>query len=160
MPKDISLTDDARRIQSAIVHFLGQMNHPVVHTHLRKQVDAFDKIAVVIVRTIRNCPDSPLRLTDLADRLGVELSTVSRKINHLEKLGFIERSDDPSDARASHISITSKGERLLAEVDACYVDITKHVVARWPHQNRKQFAELLELFALSTAEHLKKEDHS
>src|SRR3990170_3275929 len=43
----------------------------------------------------------PIRLTDLAQRMQLDASTVSRHARQLEERGLLERADDPDDRRAS-----------------------------------------------------------
>lgn len=55
-----------------------------------------------------------LRRVDLADRLGLTASGVTRTLLPLEKLGLVARQPDPRDARVGYASITPAGQALLA----------------------------------------------
>ena len=55
----------------------------------------------------------PLRLNDLADRMGVSAPTASRSVDALHDLGLVARVPDPHDRRALRIELTPAGERLL-----------------------------------------------
>lgn len=44
-------------------------------------------------------PVDPTRVSDLADHLGVTVSTMSLSIKRLERDGYVGRSSDPSDGR-------------------------------------------------------------
>jgi DNA-binding MarR family transcriptional regulator len=57
----------------------------------------------------------PLRLNDLADRMGVSPPTASRSVDALHELGLIERVPDERDRRALHIDLTPAGKKLLAD---------------------------------------------
>lgn len=54
-----------------------------------------------------------LRLTELAARLGVSLSTTSGQVDRLVEHGLLDRRDDPADRRQVVISVTAAGESLL-----------------------------------------------
>lgn len=56
------------------------------------------------------------RLNDLSDMTTVELSTLSRLIGTMEKMKLVSRSRLESNARTVAISLTGKGENLLAEL--------------------------------------------
>ena len=65
-----------------------------------------------------------VRLTVIADKLGVTKQAIGPLIDDLEREGVVERVDDPDDARAKRIRWTAKGERgllqglsLLAELE-------------------------------------------
>src|SRR5487761_676139 len=52
----------------------------------------------------------PLRLGDLAAAEGIAPSTLTRLVAVLEELGYVRRVADPSDARASTLAITPRGQ--------------------------------------------------
>ncbi|MGW8687703.1 MarR family winged helix-turn-helix transcriptional regulator [Streptomyces sp. NPDC055817] len=55
----------------------------------------------------------PLRISDLATRMGIALSTVSRMVDLLDGFGWIERQADPQDQRATLIALNDTGQALL-----------------------------------------------
>lgn len=55
------------------------------------------------------------RLSDLAARINLDLSTVSRHVQQLAKSGLVERSRDPNDGRAQQVELTAAGRELLKE---------------------------------------------
>ena len=54
-----------------------------------------------------------LRRTDLADRLALTASGVTRALLPLEKIGLVERQADPRDARVGFAVLTPTGQELL-----------------------------------------------
>lgn len=54
-----------------------------------------------------------LRRIDLAERLGLTASGVTRTLIPLEKLGLVERQPDPRDARVGYALLTHAGQQLL-----------------------------------------------
>lgn len=57
--------------------------------------------------------DAGVRLTALADRLGVTKQAVGPLVDDLEAEGVVERVDDPDDRRAKLVRWTAKGRRAL-----------------------------------------------
>ena len=55
--------------------------------------------------------------SELAESLQMERITVSRQASRLEKAGWIERQNRPRDARAYHLYLTPKAERLALRLD-------------------------------------------
>jgi DNA-binding MarR family transcriptional regulator len=54
-----------------------------------------------------------LTMSDIAQRLGVTVSTASGSVDHLVDLGLLRRVDDPSNRRQVRVSVTPLGlERL------------------------------------------------
>ena len=55
-------------------------------------------------------------MTTLADLLGVDAPTVTRKVQQLEQEGFVARHPDPDDRRATRIELSPAGRRTLQRV--------------------------------------------
>lgn len=89
---------------------------------------------------------APIALTDLASRLEVDQSTVSRQVNRLERLGLVRRTIDPADRRIARLAPTAKGTRLLDRVREVSLDDFEAVLGAWPASDRARFAELLDRF--------------
>ena len=58
----------------------------------------------------------PMRLGDLAAAEGIAPSTLTRLVTALEDSGYVQRTADPSDARASTLAITAHGEEALERI--------------------------------------------
>jgi len=50
-----------------------------------------------------------LRVSELAGCMGLDASTASRHVRHLEDGGYLARTGDPGDRRASRVRLTPKG---------------------------------------------------
>jgi len=55
--------------------------------------------------------------SELAELLQMEKITISRQADRLEKAGWIRRGDDAADARAYHLELTPRAERIIARLD-------------------------------------------
>jgi DNA-binding MarR family transcriptional regulator len=58
----------------------------------------------------------PMRLGDLAAAEGIAPSTLTRLVTVLEDSGYVRRCADPSDARASTLTITAHGQEALERI--------------------------------------------
>lgn len=73
----------------------------------------------------------PLRLSDLAVEVRLDVSTVSRHIRALEQLGYVARADDPDDRRVSLLSASRAGCTMLdRQFDASRGRIA-HILRDW-----------------------------
>jgi len=88
----------------------------------------------------------PIAVSALARRVRVDLSTMSRQLRPLETLGLVVRDTDPDDGRVAWLTISGKGDRLLARVDRAVVDDFDAALAGWPPGDRAQLAQLLARF--------------
>lgn len=64
--------------------------------------------------------DVPLSQRELADRLALEKSTVSRMVAELERHGLVERERDPGNRRTNRLRLTDAGRALHARIATNY----------------------------------------
>jgi DNA-binding MarR family transcriptional regulator len=57
--------------------------------------------------------EGPLRLSDLARRMGTSTPTASRAVDALEGLGLVTRATEPADRRALSLELSVAGRRLF-----------------------------------------------
>jgi DNA-binding MarR family transcriptional regulator len=96
----------------------------------------------------------PIALSDLAVRMDLDQSTVSRQVQALEISGLIERSPDPADRRSSLIAMSAEGAELLGRTREVARSDYDAALADWTDSDRTTFAALLDRFhaALVNAE--------
>lgn len=69
----------------------------------------------VILYYLDKSPEGKLRRVDLASRVGLTPSGVTRLLLPMEKIGLIKKEANPRDARVSFVSIAPGGKRKLLE---------------------------------------------
>jgi DNA-binding MarR family transcriptional regulator len=85
----------------------------------------------------------PLRLSELAERMGITAPTASRAVDGLVGLGILERLPDPGDRRAVRIDVTEPGRKLVEERMARAAAALEPAVGTLSAQDRAQLAALL-----------------
>lgn len=118
-----------------------------------------DKLSEVILLQAANDSECALRLSDIAGRLGVELSSVSRKVHKLEVAGFVGRVNDPNDGRAWRLQITEAGSHAVGELARARARLASDALATWSDGERHQLVELLEHFATDLCRQLGEKSH-
>src|ERR687890_181820 len=66
-----------------------------------------------LLNHLSRAPGARLRRVDLAERLGLTASGVTRSLLPLEKIGLVTRQPDPRDARVGYALITPTGDELV-----------------------------------------------
>ena len=66
---------------------------------------------------------------ELAARLGISAPTVSRLVDHLAELGFLERVADEDDHRATRVCLSPEGRDGLAAVREHGAGLLAHRIA-------------------------------
>jgi DNA-binding MarR family transcriptional regulator len=70
-----------------------------------------------VVSTLQEAPDGDgLRMSDLAGRVRGSPSRMTRRVEALEELGYVERRPDPDDGRAVRAHITDRGNSLMDSI--------------------------------------------
>jgi len=92
---------------------------------------------------IRLAEQGPLRVSALAGCLQVDLSTVSRQLTALESAGWVGRTSDPDDRRASLVRATEAGLAVLHANKEARRAAVREMLADWPEADRADFARLL-----------------
>jgi DNA-binding MarR family transcriptional regulator len=120
---------------------------PAVPARLRRSVAAhggIDPSDFPVLRWIEAW--GPLRLTDLAERIDLDASTVSRRVRDLEGKGLVNRTADADDQRASLIELAPEGRRLLARAREVHRRVLEAALAEWPTTDVQAFGDLLQRF--------------
>ncbi|MFM9443220.1 MarR family winged helix-turn-helix transcriptional regulator [Streptomyces acidiscabies] len=99
-----------------------------------------DRAAVALLRQVAD--SDPLRPGELAQRLGVEASHVTRTVQQLEKSGYVTRVPDPRDGRAQRIQLTEAGERAVGRIRAASQRGMQLALQDWTPQELEQLAGL------------------
>ena len=95
-------------------------------------------------------PANRLRRVDLAARLNVSQSTVTRLALPLEKLGFVKREADPRDARVGYVVLTKAGRQRVAEARATLERSAAGIFRdRWSDKEIATLASLLGRFTMA-----------
>lgn len=70
---------------------------------------------VLLLMYLERAPLNRLSRVDLARRLSVSPSTVTRMTAPLEKIGMVGRQSNPRDARLAYVVLTDGGRRTIAD---------------------------------------------
>lgn len=103
-----------------------------------------DAAGTVILARLR--ADTVTRLSDLADRLGLAPSTVSRQLPPLETAGLVARRTDPDDGRVSLLHLTDAGRDVAERIAVYQATRIATLMRDWPKHDIAAFADLLDRF--------------
>lgn len=99
-----------------------------------------DRAAVALLRQIAD--SEPLRPGELAQRLGVEASHVTRTVQQLQRSGYVTRVPDPDDRRAQRIQLTDAGREAVARIREAGARGMQLALADWQPEDLRQLATL------------------
>ncbi|WP_329331962.1 MarR family transcriptional regulator [Streptomyces sp. NBC_00663] len=99
-----------------------------------------DRAAVALLRQVAD--SEPLRPGELANRLGVEASHVTRTVQQLQKSGYVTRVPDPDDRRAQRIELTDAGRLAVDRVRDAGARGMMLALSQWSPEELGQLATL------------------
>jgi DNA-binding MarR family transcriptional regulator len=91
-------------------------------------------------------------LRDLADALGMHVSTASRLCDRLVARGLLDRRDDPADRRQLALRLTAAGGKVVDRMFAQRRTAVAAILDRMPGPQRDRLAEALLAFAAAAGE--------
>ena len=80
-----------------------------------------------------------VRVSELATTLHSDISTVSRQVSALVTAGLLEKSADPSDGRASVVSLSEQGRGALARIQDSRSRWFQGLISEWDSPETAEF---------------------
>lgn len=96
-----------------------------------------------------------MRVSDIAERLGIDVSVASRQVNALITAGYVSSERDATDGRAYRITTTDAGAKVLTESHRRMVATFSRALEGWSTREIAELAERLDLLRedFSTSTH-------
>ena len=90
-----------------------------------------------VLLELNSAPDRRLRMADLADRVVLSRTRVSRLVDELQADGYIERQPSPDDGRVTFAAITPSGRGALRRAAPVYLaSIDRNFTSLLTHHER------------------------
>lgn len=97
----------------------------------------------MVLYHLSRAPEVRLRRIDLAHRMELTASGVTRTVLPLEKRGLVSRQEDPRDARIAFACLTKAGQRLLADAHTSAEQICQELTQAVPSGGMDAIASIL-----------------
>lgn len=107
---------------------------------------SIDRPGATILRILASQPGT-WRLHDLAERIGVEAPSITRKTQQLEQAGLLGRERDPQDGRAFSVQVTPAGRVIAMKLEAAQRHVLEEALKDWPAADLAQFVNLFQRFS-------------
>ena len=88
--------------------------------------------------------DDGIDMSSLAQKLGLDNSTMSRLVGTLFKKGFIEKRNDDYDRRVTKVYLTAEGEKEVIEIEEKLAQISRSAFDGVGEDKKGQLKESLE----------------
>ena len=143
VPPAAAVSADVTEIERALTHISYLTNRVRNHERLMALAGVpLDRAAVALLRQVAD--SEPLRPGELAARLGVEASHVTRQAQQLQKAGYATRVPDPDDHRAQRIQLTPAGREAVDRIREASYRGMQMALAHWSPQELHELATLFQ----------------
>ena len=96
-----------------------------------------------LLNHLARAPEGRLRRVDLAERVGLTASGVTRTLLPLEKIGLVTRQMDPRDARVGFAAITPVGHEMVDNAAAVVELVSREAVRAFDPGHVASMADIL-----------------
>ncbi|WP_421362384.1 MarR family winged helix-turn-helix transcriptional regulator [Agrobacterium rosae] len=143
---DTNFDDPFSVIHSALADIVGIMNSPQRDAAMIREAGiSLDRALFPLLLIVAR--KGPISVTDLADLVGRDHSTVSRQIPKLEDQGLIERRLSSSDQRIREAVITPAGKEMTAIIDETRKRVAARFLENWSDDEKQSLAHLIRKLA-------------
>ncbi len=87
------------------------------------------------------------RIVELAVKLGLDASTLSRTIDSLVKSGLVSRTENPRNRRSSLVSLTAEGRTTCTRINQMCNQFYSRIFARIPAAEHAKLLDAVELLS-------------
>lgn len=135
------MSPDVVEIESTLARIAYLTNRTRQHERLMAMAGlSLDRAGVALLRQLAE--HESMRPGELAIRLSVEASHVTRQVQHLERSGFVGRVPDPDDRRAQRIQLTEAGRAAVRRLRVASCQGMQAALADWSPEDLHQLATL------------------
>ncbi len=120
---------------------LGKTLGSLIQVVMRARHESADAGTIAVLSVLAKC--GPIRASEAAQTLFLDLSTVSRHVQTLERAGYVEKVADPTDRRAMTLHLTPEGKEHIAQIWERRIAQMREGLSHWDPAELRQLTELL-----------------
>ncbi len=135
------MNDEDIRIVTAL---FGEINSKLRKSSQETLLKIYKNLTIAEANAIYAIgPDEPKTMKQIAETLGVAVSTPTRTIDRLLEKGFVNRTVGEKDRRQLLIELTPKGKKLLEDIDKENLEITRKMLNGLKDEEIETFKKIL-----------------
>jgi len=133
-------------------HIFASTVREVLELKLLREISA-DPLSLPQLQLLKlMARDGQHQLNQVARFLGVSPPAATKNIDKLERLGLVVRQRSPGDRRATLLSASAAGHRLVADYERRKAQLVRPVLDRFSPEELGQLTGLMERFSVSLLE--------
>src|SRR6187401_2772140 len=103
--------------------FVMAYRHLIEGLHARLAEYGYHDVRPAFGYVLLAARDAPVPARELPEFLGVTKQAASQLLDAMELGGYVQRRDDPEDARAKLVALTPRGRAFLGTVEKIYGEL-------------------------------------
>ena len=129
----------SQSVESAVTDLIRVFKRPAVQRRLMEDAGVAIEFGAYWALG-RVAALGPCRPSELAASLGVDASTITHRIQALERSGLVERSTDPTDGRACNVHLSEAGTGALTRLREARRALFDQLLEGWSPDEQSRFA--------------------
>ncbi len=127
------------------------LNFSVVHTNISKKLDnqlsihGINFSEFMILFHLDQAMEKKMRRIDLAEKIGLSASGITRLVTPMEKIGLVHKEANKRDARVSLVKLSTSGKRILQEATLSLNATSREILSKLEESG---FSEILSALSL------------
>ncbi|CAN7537492.1 MarR family winged helix-turn-helix transcriptional regulator [Rhizobium sp. LjRoot98] len=135
-----------RDLHGALIDIVSAMNRPQRDDELVREAGitldrALFRLLVAVERL------GPIGVVELAERIGLDHTTVSRQVAKLDSMGLVARQGSVADRRVREAVITAEGKLMTDKLDAARERMSRAIFDAWDEKDIADLVRLMRRFA-------------
>jgi DNA-binding MarR family transcriptional regulator len=106
--------DDERLTAAELLSEASEGLRAALERRFAQECGGLSTHAFAVLLQLARAPGQQLRMSELADRVGMSPSGLTRAVERLATAGLVRRTECPSDRRGAYAVLTEAGRRRLA----------------------------------------------
>jgi len=131
---------DTRELFQIFVRRFGLINADCCNCCCGEEISLVQSHIIYEIKRRKN-----ISMQQVAEALGVDITTFSRQISTLEKKGLVNKTPDPEDKRVNILSLTEKGDTLEKKIDTRMREFIEKILTQMTDFERELVVKSIQL---------------
>lgn len=135
-----------RDLHGSLIEIVSAMNRPQQDDELVREAGiSLDRALFRLLVAVERM--GPIGVVELAERVGLDYTTVSRQIAKLDGLGLVTRHGSAADRRVREAIVTAEGKLMTDKIDAARERMSRAIFDTWDEKDIADLVRLMRRFA-------------
>ncbi len=136
-------TSEKTFLAQELARTIGQFKRLSGHGNTQREIRPSEYFLLANLSYCNDLTTEGTKISDLSTRMQITPGAVTHMINSLEEGGYVERLQAAKDRRIVLIKLTDKGKKVVADMEAEFLDDLRGLVGFLGEEDSKDFIRIL-----------------